>query len=337
VFRDGGCTVVEPAVRHTYLPLAHEVASGVACVAANTFDAAAFCASIGAAWCPRAAIAVDPTARAVELDDGSRISFSRLVIAVGSVAVAPPAAENVFAPKRTEDAARLYERLTPNDTVTVVGGGITGVEWSAELARRAARVTLITDTNEILPSFAPGVRRHAARRLARLGVEVITGRRVGELQGDIIVWASGVRANPVLERFGLPLTDDGHLIVNARLGVPGHPGVYGIGDAVRPSGDRAIDAIWQGAFLARRFARGYRDDEGPLYRNDRTFFYGVSLGRAHSVILRGAWWADTPLFVAVRRWLRRAYYARFTLLGRWYALQHALDRRDDLARRARLR
>jgi NADH dehydrogenase FAD-containing subunit len=336
VFQANECVVVEPAARHTYLPLAHEVASGVASVSENTFDAAAFCAGIGAVWCPRAAVAVDPGARTVELDDGSRVAFSRLVIAVGSVATAPAGA-GVFAAKRVEDAARLYERLTPSDNVTVVGGGITGVEWSAELARRAARVTLITETRDILPSFAPGIRRHAAQRLARLGVNVITGRRVADNSGDdIIVWAAGVKASPVLQQFGLPLTDDGHLIVDERLSVPGHPDIYGIGDAVRPSGDRAIDAIWQGAYLARRFARQSTGSEGPKYKSNRSFFYGLSLGRAHSVILRGAWWADTPLFVAFRRWLRCAYYARFTLLHRWYALQHALDRRHHLARRARL-
>jgi NADH dehydrogenase FAD-containing subunit len=331
VFRNGECVVVEPRAVHTYLPLAHEVASGVARVGENTFDAAAFCLGLGAEWCPCAAVGVDPEHRTVELDQGRRLTFARLVIAVGSVDTAP-AGPNIFAAKRVEDAARLRARVTRSDSVTVIGGGITGVEWSAELALRASRVALITETSDILPTFAAGVRRHARKRLEQLGVEIIADCRIGELPNHIIVWAGGVRANPVLQQFGLPLTDDGHLIVDEWLNVPGYPDIYGIGDAVRPSGDRAIDAVWQGAWLARRMTGSVKP-----YRSGRQFFYGVSLSRAHSMIVRGRWWADTPLFVAFRRWLRRAYYARFTLLTRWYAFQHALDRRDDLARRARLR
>lgn len=326
-FGPGACTVVEPTARHTYLPLAHEVASGVATASENTYDARAFITAIGATWCPREAIAVDPLRRAVILDQGESLLFSRLIIAVGSVAGAPDW-PNLFAAKRVEDAARLHAVLAPDHTVMIIGGGITGVEWAAELAHRA-KVTLVAESDEILPTFAPGVRHHATRRLRHLGVDIKTGLRVTSRPNcDFVIWAGGVSANPVLKNFGLPLTDDGHLIVDEQLSVPGYPVICGIGDAVRPSGDRAIDAIWQGAWLARRLG---------TYRAGRKFFYGLSLGRAHSVILRGRWWADTPLFVAFRRGLRAAYYSRFTLLRRWYTLEHALNRRDDLARRARFR
>jgi NADH dehydrogenase len=336
--------VVEPADVHTYQPLAHEVASGVARVSDNTFDAARFVTSIGATWCPHAAVAVDPARRIVQLDRNEPLAFEQLIVAVGSVADIPDEiAEwaNLFAAKRVEDAARLDALLTPGHTVAVIGGGITGVEWAAELASRA-RVVLLSATADILPSFSPSVRHHAARRLAQLGVGIQFDQRVSARpDADFVVWAGGVRANPMLGRCGLPLTDDGHLIVDSHLGVPGHRGIYGIGDAVRPSGDRAIDAIWQGAWLARQLGesndRLTHKSGGLTYKSGRTFFYGVSLGRRHSMIVRGRWWADVPLFVAFRRWLRGAYYARFTLLRRWHAFQHTLDRRDDLARRARLR
>jgi NADH:ubiquinone reductase (H+-translocating) len=329
-FRAGACTVVEPAPVHTYLPLSHEVASGVARAFDNTYDARAFAVAIGAEWCPQSVVAIDPVRRVVLLDQGEALPFSQLIIAVGSVAGAPEW-PNSFAAKRVDDAARVHAVLAPQHTVAVIGGGITGVEWAAELAHRA-KVTFITESDEILPTFAPGVRRHVARRLARLGVRIQTGFQVTTRPDcDYVIWAGGVKANPVLQKFGLPLTDDGHLIVDEHLSVRSHPGIYGVGDAIRPSGDRAIDAIWQGAWLAKHLA-----EHAPAYQSGRTFFYGLSLGRAHSVIVRGRWWADTPLFVGFRRWLRAAYYARFTLLRRRHALEHALDRRDDLARRARL-
>ena len=332
-FSPGACTVVEPAAVHTYLPLSHEVASGIARVEDNTFDAAGFVRSIGATWCPRTAIAVDPGRRVVELDEGEPLAFERLIIAVGSVADSP-AWPNLYAAKRTEDAMRLHAALAPTHSVAIIGGGITGVEWAAELASRA-RVVLISATSEILPSFSPGIRRHATRRLTQLGVQIRTGQQVSARpDADFVVWAGGVRANPLVARAGLPLTDDGHLIVDSHLRVPGYPGIYGVGDVVRPSSDRAIEAIWHGAWLARHL-----DDasSGTAYESGRTFFYGISLGRGHSMILRGRWWADVPLFVVFRRWLRAAYYARFSLLRQRHTLEHALDRRHDLPRRAGLR
>src|SRR5262249_25644209 len=155
----GECTVVEPTRLHTYLPLAHEVASGCAHESDNTYDAAAFVTSIGATWCPRSAVAVDPVRRVVLLDDGESLRFSPLIIAVGSVASAPPW-PNLFAAKQVADAVRLNAILAANHTIAVIGGGITGVEWAAELASRA-KATLITERDEILPSFAPRIRRYA--------------------------------------------------------------------------------------------------------------------------------------------------------------------------------
>ncbi len=144
---------------------------------------------------------------------------------------------------------------------------------------------------------------------------------------DVVVWAGGVRPNPVVKAFGLPLTSDGRIAITRRLAVHDVDGVYAIGDAAQvvvdgsawPTMQRAIEAIWQGALLARRMARPWGDDEGPEHQLRREFFYGLSLGPRHSLVLYRALWADSRIFVYFRRWLKWAYYERFTLLARWLA------------------
>jgi len=221
----------------------------------------------------------------------------------------------------------------------VVGGGITAVEWSAESA--SARVdgvrivtTLVGGDPRLLPRFHPRVARRAAHVLSTLRIETLLGRRALDISGDhvvleqnvsipfdMILWAAGVRANPVLAALGLPLTEDGHVVVTPRLAVPGLDGVYAMGDcariagagAARPTTDRAIDAIWQGAYLARRVAAGWRPDAGPAFRLRRTFPYGMSLGPRRSAIVYRGLHADMRPFVWFRRWLQWGYYARFRI------------------------
>jgi NADH dehydrogenase len=351
----GELTVIEPRLAHPYIPLAHEVISGARIPADLAFDHERFCTAVGATFVRASALAVDPVRRVVRVggEGGAReLPYDRLVVAVGSVAAVPGAfagSPRVIPSKFVADALRLRDRVrelrargTPV-RVAVVGAGITGVEWGAELAGSGVDgervdVVIVGREPELLPQFRRTVARHAQRVLARYGVRLVLGRSVAAvgddgltLDGgehvpcDVVLWAGGVRPNPALGAFGLPLTADGHVVVTPRLTVPGHDGVYAAGDVARivgadrtprPTMERAIEAIWQGAYLARRLAAGRRAEEGPAHRIRRDFFYGLSLGRRNSLVLYGRFWFDLRLNVHFRRWLQWAYYERFRILGR---------------------
>jgi NADH dehydrogenase len=355
-FGPGEITVVEPLASHPYIPLVHEMVSGARPVSALEFDTARFCRGIGATLVHQAAESLDPTGRTVRLADGTELPYDRLILTVGSVPDLPlglGAADDVYAAKFLHDAVRLRARLLALATenadpvrVVVVGAGITGTEWSAELAGRGVSgarlaVTLIGREPRILPELPDNVARHAARRLDRLGVRVLLGHKtvaarrgavtvVGETGNgadvvcDIVVWAAGVRPSPFVGRLGLPVTAEGKLVVTPRLDVPGHPEIFAAGDAARivenghewPTAVRAIEAIWQGAYLGRHLVADMARGTRPRYRFRETFFYGVSLGPRHSLIVYDRWWLDGKIFVAFRRWLQWAYYARFRILAR---------------------
>ncbi len=352
-FRGGEVTVVEPRTVHAYIPLTHEAVSGAQPPERLQFDTARFCRTIGATLVHQCATGLDAARHIVHLGDGTTLEYDRLLITVGSVPDLPPpptlgASDAVYPVKFLDDAVRLRARILALRAagidpvrVVVVGAGITGVEWSAELAGRGvdgARtvVTLIGRESRILTEFRPNVARSAARRLDRLGVTTILGRTATAVRSgaimlddstqhpcDVVVWAAGVRPSSFVSTLDLPRTATGHLIVTPHLTVPGHPEIGAAGDAVRivengrewPTAIRAIEAIWQGAHLARRLRYDGPSDAGPRYRFRQTFFYGLSLGPRHSLIVYDRWWADCPLFVAFRRWLQWAYYARFRLLA----------------------
>lgn len=352
-FAPGEMTVIDPLEAHQYIPLAHEAAGSERGAAKLLFDAPAFCEAVGATVVRGSLERIDEERRVVVLDGGREVEYDRLVIAVGSVPDVPEQfakATNVIPVKFLDSAQAIRRRLhvlrvggASVQRVVVVGGGLTGVEWSAELA--AARVdgsrvatTLLCANVRILPTFPISIARSAARALRSLGVEILLSSRVAAvnaehvvLQGgigipfDVVVWASGVRPNPVTATLGLPLTEDGHIVVNTHLAVEGRKDIYAVGDCSRimdargkawPTMERAIEAIWEGAYLARHFADGRSGDDGPPLRLRRDFFYGISLGRRRGAVFYRSFIHVSRAALIFRRFLRWAYYARFRLLAR---------------------
>jgi NADH:ubiquinone reductase (H+-translocating) len=155
---------------------------------------------------------VDTEARALHLDDGTRLAYDFLVIATGathSYFGHPEWAP--FAPglKTLEDALEIrrrvltaYERAEREPdaetrrallTFVVVGGGPTGVELAgalAEIARytlasdfrhispESARVVLVEAAPRVLPPYSERLSGAARSQLERIGVEVRTGAQV---------------------------------------------------------------------------------------------------------------------------------------------------------------
>ena len=144
-------------------------------------------------------------------------------------------------------------------TLCVVGGGYTGVELIAELRDFFGSyvvpryrgiepgdytLLLLEAGREILRGVHPTLAARAHASLRRGGIEVRTSTRVTrvlagavEIGGESIpvgltIWAAGVQGHPQLA--DLPVEHDklGRIVVDTHLRVPGHPEVYGVGDAI---------------------------------------------------------------------------------------------------------
>ncbi len=143
-------------------------------------------------------------------------------------------------------------------TVVVAGGGPTGVEVAGALAelfshvfRRdyhdldtgRSRVVLVEMVDEVLATFKPVSRRHAADSLRQRGVELRLGEKVASVDGrsvtfesgevlpaHTLVWAAGVKANPLVEALGLVQAKGGRVEVDADLRVVGRPEAFAVGD-----------------------------------------------------------------------------------------------------------
>ncbi|GAA0939904.1 NAD(P)/FAD-dependent oxidoreductase [Nonomuraea longicatena] len=201
------------------------------------------------------AAAIESSARRVLLESGGTLDYDYLIYAVGSTAGVPSsvpgAAEFAYGIGEFELARRLSARLAelPADApVTVVGGGLTGIETAAELGEQGRAVTLVCGRS-LAPSFGLPGRRAVAKWLSRLGVAVVEGESVGEVRADAVVlsggevrasavtiWAAGFGVPGLAAASGLRTDEAGRLLTDETLTSVDDVRVVAAGDAAAPSG-----------------------------------------------------------------------------------------------------
>ncbi|MFF0817252.1 NAD(P)/FAD-dependent oxidoreductase [Rhodococcus sp. NPDC003318] len=190
----------------------------------------------------------------VTLTDGAAVDFDHLLYAVGSgpgSAATVRGIEHAHTVAGLNDAGRLRDRLRtarPDAVVTVVGGGLTGIETSAEIADsgRDLRVHLVS-AGPVGAGLSDAGRRAVLRKLKRLGVDVHEGVAATGITPDAVtladgtaistevaVWAGPFGVPDLARRSGLPVDDLGRLRTDATLTCLGRPDIVGIGDAVAP-------------------------------------------------------------------------------------------------------
>ncbi len=143
-------------------------------------------------------------------------------------------------------------------TFVVVGGGATGVEYAGALselvrgalhsdyptiATREPRVVLMEAGARLLPGMGERMGRYADERLRDRGVDVRFGAKVARVAADhvrlvsgnefpthTVVWTAGIRGDPELAGWHLPMAPGGRVRVEQTLRVPDFPEIYAVGD-----------------------------------------------------------------------------------------------------------
>lgn len=192
------------------------------------------------------AVRIDPASHQVELDDEAIIRYDWLVYAVGSGEPVPSLLSVTNAAVADVTRKRIA-RLAPGTLVRIAGSGPTGVELAAAVASaRPDLVVTITAPQERAHPFTGEIA--IARRLRSLSVVFVSGS-VDPATGastdsagrklppaGATVWTAGLRFPTLAAQSGLPVADDGRLIVDATLAVPGHERIVGAGDAITVAG-----------------------------------------------------------------------------------------------------
>ncbi|MCZ7854619.1 NAD(P)/FAD-dependent oxidoreductase [Agrobacterium salinitolerans] len=102
---------------------------------------------------------IDRSAKTVRMQDGSTLSYDKLVLATGAAPRLLPASiggdlEGVLMVRDKRDADRLVEEMKPGRRLLVIGGGYIGLEAAAVARKLGLEVTLIEMADRILQRVA---------------------------------------------------------------------------------------------------------------------------------------------------------------------------------------
>jgi len=259
--------------------------------------------------------AVDVAAHRVELKDGSRVGYDRLLIATGArprpLSIPGAHLEGVHYLRSLADAEALRAAAATQRRAVVIGASLLGVEVATSLLELGLAVTVIEERPEILADLnAPPVSQALRRRLEKLGASVRLGDEAAKISGRLraasVVTASGDRipcglvvacvgAEPNTAFLtGGPITlEDGHVVVDDRLRTNVR-GVYAAGDVTcffdPVFRRRRTFSHWDSAVKQARIAA--KNMMGRRVRQDDVAYYFFDVGDMSLTVLGDTQGAD---------------------------------------------
>ncbi|WP_066915381.1 NAD(P)/FAD-dependent oxidoreductase [Mycobacterium interjectum] len=247
-----------------------------------------------------------PADRRVVLGSGADLDYDYLIYAVGSTGARPSAVPGVaqFAHSVADlDSAQRLRYVLADlplaAPITVVGGGLTGIETASELAELGRPVTLVCG-GVLGPSLSRRGRRSVAKQLRRLEVNVLESVSAAEVRWDAVVlttgavlpsaatvWTAGFTVPDLAARSGLSTDAVGRLLTDETLTSIDDIRIVAAGDAAAPSGQplrmscQAAGPL--GAQAANTVLRRIAG-ETPALLNQAFTGQCISLGRSHGTV-----------------------------------------------------
>ncbi|MDQ8699556.1 FAD-dependent oxidoreductase [Hyphomicrobium sp. LHD-15] len=235
----------------------------------------------------RRAVEIDTKAKAVRLRGGSKLNYSKLVLAIGSEAVRLPLPgadlPGVVTFRDKSDVEAILSRARTGARAVVIGGGLLGLEAAYGLMKAGAEVSVVHLMDRLmerqLDCEAAGLLKAA---LEERGIQVVLNAESEAVQGrrkvaglrlkdgrnipaDLIVMAVGIRPNVRLAR-GADLSVNRGIVVGDDLATS-DPDVYALGECAEHRGTcygLVEPAYEQARTLARALAGKPASYEGSL-------------------------------------------------------------------------
>ncbi len=304
--KDADVTVVDRHNFQTFLPLLYQVATAGLAADHVAHPVRGALRKSGVKFRMGSPISVDHKNKSVKLDSSEVLEFDHLIVALGSATADFGVAgvnEHALGMKSVHEAIgiraevmRRFEDLCRFEdqtrlSLSVVGGGPTGVEMAGALAElkrgplkndeaNAAEhidIYLIEAGPRILPMFSEKLSARAKKDLEKLGVKVLLNTAVQEVKprqilikdgsvipSEVTIWAAGVKGEPTGGLLNLPL-EGTRISVAQNLQVNHYPHIWAIGDISSAKGADggflpmvAPVAMQQGRWVAKQIMRAAR-------------------------------------------------------------------------------
>lgn len=242
---------------------------------------------------------IDPREQIVHGENGP-LPFHYLIIAIGSQVNfynIPGLQKNSFPLQTMKDAQMIYdyigqlcmhaasepveERRRDMLRFVIGGGGLSGVEFAAELADHAAQcvrssrvnpleveIIIVESGSHVVPRMDESMATRIHKKLLDKGVKIISKSKIMErtpdtatlssgevLKTKTLIWTGGIRISELVKESGLKIGQSGRIIVDEYLRAESYPFIYAIGDsalAINPYTKEPVPAAAQFALQQGR-------------------------------------------------------------------------------------
>lgn len=199
----------------------------------------------------------------VHITDQEPLSYDSLVIALGctdnyhGIVGASDYASSIQSFSSTRRTFQQINDIPPYGQLSIVGGGLSGVELASELreSRADVNIRIIDRSNSVLSAFPSKLQEYVASWFRDNDVEMLSNINISSLEQGVIhhgnqsiftnvtVWTAGIQPVEPVQRLNQPKDPQGRLIVNEWHELSNVPHVYVIGDCssqpYSPSGQLA--------------------------------------------------------------------------------------------------
>lgn len=258
----------------------------------------------------------------IDLDNGESIPFDKLVIGLGctdNYHGVPGADQYTYSIQTMGATRRTYEALNnvrPEGVVSIVGGGLSGVELASELreSRPDLTIRLFDRGDYILSMFPKKLSTYVQNWFVEHGVDVSNNSNITKvepgaiynhderIETDAVIWTAGVQPVDVVRVLDVEKDRSGRIVLTPQHFIPDHPDVFVVGDcASLPHAPSAQLAESQAEQIVTILKHQWKGEELPETL-PRIKLKGVlgSLGKKHGFGMMG----ERPLTGRVPRILK---------------------------------
>ena len=226
----GEVTVIAPNTSFEFFPNIHELVSGFKRLEDVRLDVRKIVEGRKQQFVQEKAVELDRENKVVTTSSGAQYDYDGLIVAMGGVNNdwgIPGVEEHAFPFKTASDCYAIGQALEELEeqavpfSVTIVGGGVEGVEALGEILRKYGKsknlsINVVEGENRLLPRMSGQINENILELCNGFPVSFHFGERVRQvdthqvlltngvrLQSDLIIWTGGVKSHPQLEAWGL--------------------------------------------------------------------------------------------------------------------------------------
>jgi pyridine nucleotide-disulfide oxidoreductase family protein len=292
-------------------------------------------------WLRHRAVAIDPDARHITLEDGSVHGFDWLSVNTGPVQnrdqieqAMPGARMHGLFVRPIESFGALWPQVVDLAQsralrMAILGGGAAGIELAMAVRQRLpdASVTLLTGGTEVAANYPSSVQQKVTRALKRRNITVLADRAVGitatevtlaggaRLACDVPLIATGAQAPVWLASSSLALDANGFITVDAFQRSTSHSHVFAAGDVSsrvdRELARSGVYAVRAGRALTKNLVAAVTGVPLTPHQPPKNTLNLLSCGNRRAIASWGSFAAEGRWVWWLKDWIDRGFIKRY--------------------------